>query len=169
MLRLMLAALAAAFFCPPAAAAAQSAPPPPGEPIMLGTSHRLPSAALGEARAINVRLPASYAASPERRYPVLYLLDGGADQDFPHIAGLAQHGEISGTFDEFILVGITTRRRIWELTFPTQDERYTTYFRANGQSVDSRAAAARRSSGATSRTRSYRSSKARTARTAAAR
>jgi predicted alpha/beta superfamily hydrolase len=66
----------------------------------------LPSAVLGEPREINVRLPASYAtAKADRRYPVLYVLDGGADQDFPHIAGLAQHGEISGTFDEFITVG----------------------------------------------------------------
>src|SRR5687768_8574145 len=71
-------------------------------PIAIGTRHMLPSAVLGEPREVNVRLPASYAgAKPERRYPVLYILDGGAEQDFPHIAGLAQHGEMSGTFDEF--------------------------------------------------------------------
>jgi len=117
----------------PASAPAQ----PAGEPIVLGTSHSLASRALGEARQVNVRLPASYAAAGEpRTYPVLYLLDGGVDQDFPHIAGLAQHGEISGTFDEYIVVGIATRNRIWELTFPTQDERYTTHYRANGQAIE---------------------------------
>jgi predicted alpha/beta superfamily hydrolase len=134
------AAAAAALFLAPALAAAQTAPAavPAGEPIVLGTSHALRSAVLGEERRINVRLPSGYgsAAAAERRYPVLYVLDGGVDQDFPHIAGLAQHGEISGTFDQFIVVGITTRNRIWELTTPTQDERYTTYYRANGQPVE---------------------------------
>ncbi len=111
--------------------------PPPGEPIVLGTSHSLASRALNESRQINIRLPASYAsAETPRRYPVLYVLDGGLDQDFPHIAGLAQHGEISGTFDEFITVGITTRNRMRELTFPAQDERYATFNRANGRPVD---------------------------------
>ena len=118
----------------PAAAAAEL---PAGEPVAIGTAYPLESRVLGETRPINVRLPASYAADGEpRRYPVLYLLDGGADQDFPHIAGLAQHGEISGTFAEFIVVGIPTRRRILELTFPAQDERYATFYRANGVPVE---------------------------------
>ncbi len=112
------------------------AQPAAGETIVLGTSHSLVSQALNEARQINVRVPAGYAAAgASRRYPILYLLDGGVDQDFPHIAGLAQHGEISGTFDEYIVVGIPTRNRIWELTFPTRDERYTTHVRANGQPI----------------------------------
>ena len=120
-----------------AAAHPVSAQAPVETPIAIGTRHMLPSRILGEPREINVRLPASYAdAKADRRYPVLYVLDGGVEQDFPHIAGLAQHGEISGTFDEFILVGIATKKRIWELTFPTQDERYTTFYRANGQPVE---------------------------------
>jgi hypothetical protein len=121
-----------------AAHPASAQPPAATEtPIVLGSRHMLPSTILGEAREINVRLPARYAqAKADRRYPVLYLLDGGVEQDFPHIAGLAQHGEISGTFDEFIVVGIATKKRIWELTFPTGDERYTTYYRANGQPVE---------------------------------
>lgn len=122
----------------PALAAAQAPAAPAEAPIVLGTRFTLPSAALGEPREVNVRLPASYsAATPERRYPVLYVLDGGAEQDFPHIAGLAQHGEMSGTFDEFITVGIaTTKKRIWELTFPAQDERYATFYRANGRPAE---------------------------------
>ncbi len=129
-------ALFVALLCAVSPAFAQ-APASAEQPIVLGTRHMLPSAVLGEPREINVRLPASYAdAKADRRYPVLYLLDGGVDQDFPHIAGLAQHGEISGTFDEFIVVGIATKKRIWELTFPTKDERYTTFLRSNGQPVE---------------------------------
>jgi hypothetical protein len=117
--------------------AAAPAEPPAGQPISAGTSYSIASRALGETRRINVRLPSSYAAAgAARSYPVLYLLDGGVEQDFPHISGLAQHGEISGTFPEFILVGIETRARMRELTFPAQDERYRTFYRANGQPVE---------------------------------
>jgi predicted alpha/beta superfamily hydrolase len=139
------AAAAAATLCVSAgsavAQAAQSAAaaapqPPAGEPIVLGASHALRSSALGEERRLNVRLPSGYAASQERRYPVLYVLDGGVEQDFVHVAGLAQHGTVSGTFDAFIVVGIETRNRIRELTTPAQDERYQTFYRANGQPVE---------------------------------
>lgn len=74
---------------------------------------------MGEARKINVWLPAGYAkADPTHRYSVLYLLDGGIDQDFVHIAGLARHGESSWTFDAFIVVGIATKRRTWNSRRP---------------------------------------------------
>ncbi|HZF95473.1 MAG TPA: alpha/beta hydrolase-fold protein [Allosphingosinicella sp.] len=129
------AAFAAAISCFTAAPAAAQ-PAPAGEPIVLGSSHALRSAALGEERRINVRLPSGYATESERRYPVLYVLDGGVAQDFPHMAGLAQHGEISGTFDEFIVVGIETKNRIRELTTPNRDERYVTFYRANGEPVE---------------------------------
>ena len=133
---LSVVAFAAAISCLAAAPAAAQPAAPTGEPIVLGMSHTIRSAALNEDRRVNVRLPAGYAAESERRYPVLYVLDGGVNQDFPHIAGLAQHGEMSGTFDEFIVVGIETKNRIWELTTRSQDERYETYYRANGQPVE---------------------------------
>ena len=130
-LTIWLAALLALIAAP---AAAQG---PEGKPVVLGTSHMLPSKVLGAEREINVRLPASYGAVKEpKAYPVLYLLDGGVDQDFLHMAGLAQHGEISGTFDEFIVVGIATKKRIWELSPPNRDERYTTFLRKNGEPVE---------------------------------
>jgi predicted alpha/beta superfamily hydrolase len=130
-------ALALAFGAP-AGAQVRPAPPPAGKPIAIGASHSIDSKILNGPREITIRLPASYAgADKPRSYPVLYLLDGGADQDFPHIAGLAQHAEMSGTYDEFILVGIaSTKKRIWELTFPAQDQRYVTFYRANGQPVE---------------------------------
>jgi uncharacterized protein len=130
-----LALLTLAMFAAPPAFSQVTAPAE--APIVLGTSYMLDSKLLGQPREINVRLPAGYAdAKANRTYPILYVLDGGTGQDFLHIAGLAQYGEISWTFDEFIVVGIATRKRIWELTTPTRDERYTTYFRANGESVE---------------------------------
>jgi hypothetical protein len=110
---------------------------PEGKPISIGTSFVLPSTVLKQDREINIHLPASYADTTEvRHYPVLYVLDGGVDQDFVHIAGLAEHGSMSWTFDDLIVVGISTKNRIWELTTPTGDERYIEYFSANGQTAE---------------------------------
>lgn len=67
---------------------------------------------------MTVRLPAEYATQPTRRFPVVYLLDGGASQDFPHIAGFAQSRERNGSFAPFILVGVETVNRRRELSPP---------------------------------------------------
>ncbi|HEX8643278.1 MAG TPA: alpha/beta hydrolase-fold protein [Allosphingosinicella sp.] len=117
-----------------AAAAPASAQPPAAEgtPIVTGTSYAIASRHLGGRRTINIRLPAGYERQPQRRWPVLYLLDGGVEQDFPHIAGIAQHADISWTFEPFILVGIESQRRPFELTFPATDERYGEVQRPNG-------------------------------------
>jgi predicted alpha/beta superfamily hydrolase len=88
-----------------------------GQPIVLGQGYDIVSAALGEVQRVNVYLPPGYAKG-ETRYPVLYLIDGGVDQDFVHIAGLSQHATISGSFREMIVVGVETKDRRRELTFP---------------------------------------------------
>jgi len=81
-----------------------------GQPIVLGRGYDIASAALGEVRHVNVYLPAGYATG-ETRYPVLYLIDGGVDQDFVHIAGLSHSTPRSAAaFREMIVVGIETRQ-----------------------------------------------------------
>ena len=105
---------------PEAAAAAET-------PIVIGTSHRFASTVLGDEREINVWLPPGYAKGRDR-YKVLYLLDGGLDQDFQHIAGLAQLGALGWTIDPLIVVGIQTKTRRAELTSPPKDPRYTSTF-----------------------------------------
>ena len=49
------------------------------------------------------------------------MIDGGPEQDFPHLAGLAQSAEVNGTFEPVILVGIETVRRRSEITPPATD------------------------------------------------
>ena len=44
--------------------------------MTIGTRHRMHSAVLGEERAFWVSLPEGYREHPERKWPVLYLLDG---------------------------------------------------------------------------------------------
>ena len=91
------------------------------KPITIGTSHPIASAALKEQRTINVVLPGSYAAEPNKRYPVVYLIDGGVDQDLLHVAGVAQLGGIWGRASEMIVVGVETKDRRRELVGPTHD------------------------------------------------
>jgi len=102
-------------------ALAAGAPIPPAQPISIGETHTIVSVSLGERRAINVVLPASYSKSPEKRYPVLYLIDGGIGQDLLHIAGTVHLGATWGRSAEAIVVGIETKDRRRELTGPTRD------------------------------------------------
>lgn len=90
-----------------------------GEPIVIGRSYTVPSAALDAQRTVNVWLPPGYAEG-EERYPVIYLIDGGLAQDFEHIAGLAQLGALSWLTQEFIVVGVETADRRRELAFPVE-------------------------------------------------
>jgi predicted alpha/beta superfamily hydrolase/pimeloyl-ACP methyl ester carboxylesterase len=80
----------------------------------------LQAAALGETRRVNVYLPPDYVREAARRYPVLYLPDGGEQEDFPHVAAAADRLMRAGQVRPFIIVGIenTVRRR--DMTPPTQ-------------------------------------------------
>ncbi|MES2904504.1 MAG: alpha/beta hydrolase-fold protein [Pseudomonadota bacterium] len=93
------------------------------QPLIMGEIHSISSTVMQGNRRIVVRLPADYRAKPDRRYPVVYVIDGGPEQDFPHLAGLAQSTEVNGTFDPLILVGIETVKRREEITPPVKDPR----------------------------------------------
>jgi len=111
-------ALAAGAGLSPAAAQTQTAVVV--TPIIIGQSYALPSTIMGAAREINVWLPPGYADSG-KTYPVIYVLDGGQDQDFHHISGLAQLGTVVGTTRDVIVVGIASVDRRNELALPTTD------------------------------------------------
>lgn len=109
--------LAAALF----AVALPAAAPAKSVPITIGTSQTLASKPLGEARTINVILPPGYAKATTKRYPVIYLIDGGVDQDLLHVAGVVQLSSIWGRMSDAILVGVETRDRRRELVGKTSD------------------------------------------------
>ena len=110
-----------------------------GQPIVLGHGFDVTSAVLGEVRHVNVYLPVGYATG-ETRYPVLYLIDGGVEQDFVHIAGLSQHATISASYREMIVVGIETKDMRRELTFPAvTDASLRTDYPTHGSSEKFRA------------------------------
>lgn len=90
-------------------------------PIVIGQSWQIASQALGATRTINVWTPPSYAKG-DQRYPVIYLIDGGLDQDFHHITGLAQLGALAWETRDAIVVGIETTDRRRELAFPVRQD-----------------------------------------------
>lgn len=118
---------------------ASASVPVSSQPISIGTSYTLSAPKLGEARAVNVVLPPSYAKGPAKRYPVLYLIDGGVEQDLLNVAGVALNGGIWGRSAEVIVVGIETKDRRRELVGPTQDPELLKKYPTAGSSAAFRA------------------------------
>lgn len=132
----MIALLAAA-----ALAAAAPAPPPDPAPLVIGETVTLE--ALGAARAVNIVLPPDYAREPERRWPVVYLLDGDLTQDLLMGAGLQRWNAMWGRSEDAILVGIATKDRQRELLPATTDPAEAKRYPKAGESAAFRAWLAR--------------------------
>ena len=98
------------------ASAAIAGPGSPA-PLSIGETWTLTSKVLGETRRINVYIPAGLPAG--KRLPVMYMPDGGLQEDFLHVAGLLQVGAGNGTSRPFLLVGIENTERRRDLTGPT--------------------------------------------------
>jgi len=116
-----------------AVAAAQTPDTVAETPVVIGKSYALPSTVMGGAREINVWLPPGYETSAAP-YPVLYLLDGGQDQDFHHISGLAQLGTVNGTTRDVIVVGVASIDRRNELALPTENAELIARYPTQGHS-----------------------------------
>lgn len=91
------------------------------EVLSIGDSIQIASTILNEKRRINIYMPQTYHAEPNVPLPVIYMLDGGINEDFLHIAGLIQIGSLNWTMRPFILVGIENTDRKRDLTGPTSD------------------------------------------------
>jgi predicted alpha/beta superfamily hydrolase len=120
----LLLALAASTSAAPSLKPAQGAPAASSrraEPLVIGETFTLPSKGLGETRRINIYLPAGYRDSPQARFPVIYMPDGGMAEDFLHVAGLVQVSVGNATMRPFVLVGIENTERRRDLTGPTDN------------------------------------------------
>jgi uncharacterized protein len=91
------------------------------KPFVLGQIREMNSAELHEKRILNVYLPEDYEKDSAAKYPVIYLLDGSADEDFIHIVGLVQFNSFSwiNRVPKSIVVGIATVDRRRDFTYPT--------------------------------------------------
>ncbi|MCY1079827.1 alpha/beta hydrolase [Archangium lansingense] len=92
------------------------------EPVPLHQSFTLESATLKETRRINVYTPPGYDAAKTTRYPVLYMPDGGVQEDFPHVATTIDTAIRAGELRPLILVGIENTERRRDMTGPTEVE-----------------------------------------------
>lgn len=92
------------------------------EPFVLGTIDQIHSKVLGEERTLNIYLPDGYHQNDSIKYPVVYLLDGSADEDFIHIAGIFQFDSFEwiNRVPKSIVVGIANVDRRRDFTFPTK-------------------------------------------------
>ena len=96
--------------------------PTTADPIPTHDTFNLASRILGEERTINIWTPHLYATS-EDSLPVLYMLDGGIEEDFPHLANTLFKLIESKKIPPIILVGIENTQRRRDLTGPTQVEK----------------------------------------------
>jgi predicted alpha/beta superfamily hydrolase len=109
------------------------------EPILLGSAFTIASKPLHENRKVNVVLPLGYGKDKAKRYPVIYVIDGGVEQDLLNIAAVAQNGGMWGRSAEAILVGIETKDRRKELVGPTRDLELLKKYSTAGSSAAFRA------------------------------
>ena len=108
------------------------------QPFSIGEIAQLHSDILGEDRTLNIYLPNDYSPDSAKTYPVIYLLDGSADEDFIHIAGLVQFASFPWIqiVPESIVVGISNVDRKRDFTYPTRNEKDKKDFPTTGGSAN---------------------------------
>ncbi len=106
------------------------------ETFSIGESIEIPSNILNENRILNIYLPNNYEKDSQKKYPVIYLLDGSVDEDFIHVAGLVQFGSFPWIkmIPESIVVGISNIDRKRDFTYPTTNEKDKEEFPTTGKS-----------------------------------
>ena len=89
------------------------------KPLVIGSTVKLPSATLGETRTVNIYLPEDYNPKDTVKYPVIYIPDGGIEEDFLHIAGIVRYNTQPWVdrFPRSIVVGIENTNRKRDFTF----------------------------------------------------
>jgi len=90
------------------------------KPIAIGISEAFQSKVLNETRTINIYLPEGYNQSDTLKYPVIYIPDGGEDEDFIHLTGIIRFDTQPWVkrFPQSIVVGIKNINRRKDFTFP---------------------------------------------------
>ena len=79
----------------------------------------LHSAVLNESRTITVQLPKSYASTPNKKYPVIYRLDGKGN--IPLITAVLERLQDASAAPEVIIVAIENTNRLRDL-YPTVNQ-----------------------------------------------
>ncbi|SDL54018.1 hypothetical protein SAMN04488084_101612 [Pedobacter antarcticus] len=91
------------------------------KPFILGNIETIKSVTLSENRTLNIYLPEGYNPKDSTKYPVVYLLDGSADEDFIQVVGLYHYNNFPwiNRVPKSIIVGIANVDRKRDFTYPT--------------------------------------------------
>lgn len=114
----------------------KSKPAESTKPFVLGVIEEIQSVELGEKRTLNIYLPEGYKQNDTTKYPVIYLLDGSADEDFIHVVGIVQFNNFEwiNRVPKSIVVGIASVDRRRDFTYPTTVEADKKRFPTTGHS-----------------------------------
>jgi predicted alpha/beta superfamily hydrolase len=106
------------------------------KPFVLGVIDEIQSEQLAEKRVLNIYLPEGYSKNDTLKYPVIYLLDGSADEDFIHVVGLVQFNTFPwiNRIPKSIVVGIANIDRKRDFTYPTTLEEDKKRYKTAGKS-----------------------------------
>lgn len=107
-----------------------------GKPFILGVIDEIQSDILQESRILNIYLPEGFDYQDTTTYPVIYLLDGSADEDFIHVVGLVQFNTFPwiNRIPKSIVVGVANTDRRRDFTFPSTIENEKNRFPTTGHS-----------------------------------
>jgi predicted alpha/beta superfamily hydrolase len=105
------------------------------EAFVLGVVDKIQSVELGETRTLNIYLPEGYSPDSSTTYPVIYLLDGSANEDFIHIVGIVQFLTMIQAMPKSIVVGIANVDRKRDFTFPTTIAQHKIDYPTTGSST----------------------------------
>ena len=105
----------------PSPAAVTPAAPAP-DPVLPHQTFTIDSGALHETRLINLYTPPGYDEAAGAAYPVLYMPDGGVEEDFPHVTNDIDAAIRAGEMRPVIVVGIENTERRRDMTGPTEVE-----------------------------------------------
>jgi predicted alpha/beta superfamily hydrolase len=95
---------------------------PASDQVLPHQTLMIDSKVLGETRRINVYTPPGYDDAADARYPVLYMPDGGVEEDFPHVTSDIDTSIRAGEMRSVIVVGIENTERRRDMTGPTDVE-----------------------------------------------
>jgi hypothetical protein len=90
-----------------------------GDKVPPHQTFTIDSRVLAERRVVNVYLPPGYEADSSTRFPVLYMLDGGLAEDFPHVVNTVDSLIARKVIRPVIVAGIENTERRRDLTGPT--------------------------------------------------